>query len=96
MSLLGEVREDKKGPRGPPELPASAHAEPLSNPGHQSFQGHHLPSGSLEAPLRGPEAVAAASKLSKKTQEPGTGQPGAQGRPLWGPGWSADRGSISS
>ena len=73
MSLLGEVREDKKGPRGPPELPASAHTEPLSNPGHQSYQDHHLPSGSLEAPLRGPEAVAAASKLSKKTEEPGTG-----------------------
>lgn len=73
MSLLGEVREGKKGPRGSPELPASACAGPLSNPGHQSFQSHHLPSGSLEAPPRGPEAVAAASKLSKKTQEPGTG-----------------------
>ena len=73
MSLLGEVREDTKGPRGSPELPASACAGPLSNPGHQSFQSHHLPSGSLEAPPRGPEAVAAASKLSKKTQEPGTG-----------------------
>lgn len=70
--MLGEAKDVVKGPQGSPELKPLPRAEPLSSPGHQDFQGHHLPPGSPEAPLSGPEAVAAASKLSKHLG-PGTG-----------------------